>query len=331
MLTPLSCGTRRALAVLATLAAIVGPGPNPAKAQSSDAKPIRLIVPTQPGSQADAVARAMSQSLGKNLGHPIVVENLAGAGGVPGTQQLVRAPKDGLTLGLISSNHVINPFIYKSLPYDALKDITPIAVVGTLPLVLVVNPSVPASNTKDLVALLKAKPGEFNYGSSGNGTVLHLAGQLLASEAKVDIRHVPYKGAGNYTTDLVGGQVQLGFLTVPAVAPLIKAGKLKAIGVSTRQRVPTLPDVPTLAESGVPQYSFDAWLAVVGPADMPEPVVTATQNRIQATLQERDVREALAQQGLVVTGLGAAAAAPFIKSEMDRHGRIVKQAGATLN
>ncbi|MBB3009054.1 tripartite tricarboxylate transporter substrate binding protein [Cupriavidus alkaliphilus] len=318
----------KALAALTTLAMLGGQAV-PAHAQ--DGKPLRLIVPTQPGSQADAVARALSQPLGKQLGQSVVVENIAGAGGVPGTQQIVRAPKDGSTLGLISSNHVINPFIYKSLPYDALQDITPITVIGTLPLVLVVNPAVSANNTRELLALLKSKPGELNYGSSGNGTVLHLAGQLLASEAKVDIRHVPYKGAGNYTTDLVGGQVQMGFLTVQAVLPLIKAGKLRALAVSTAQRVPALPEVPTLAESGVPRYSFDAWLAIVGPAGMPKPGVQDLQAKIQATLREREVQEQLAAQGLVVTATGADAAVPFFRSELDKHARIVKQAGATLN
>ncbi|PZX26146.1 conserved hypothetical protein; UPF0065 [Cupriavidus phytorum] len=318
----------KALAALTTLAMLGGQAV-PAHAQ--DGKPLRLIVPTQPGSQADAVARALSQPLGKQLGQSVVVENIAGAGGVPGTQQIVRAPKDGSTLGLISSNHVINPFIYKSLPYDALQDITPITVIGTLPLVLVVNPAVSAHNTRELLTLLKAKPGELNYGSSGNGTVLHLAGQLLASEARVDIRHVPYKGAGNYTTDLVGGQVQMGFLTVQAVLPLIKAGKLRAIAVSTAQRVPALPEVPTLAESGVPRYSFDAWLAIVGPAGMPKPGVQDLQAKIQATLREREVQEQLSAQGLVVTGTGADAAVPFFRNELDKHARIVKQAGATLN
>lgn len=153
------------------------------------------------------------------------------------------------------------------------------------------------------------------------GTVLHLAGQLFASEAKVDIRHVPYKGAGNYTTDQAGGQVQVGFLRVQAVLPLIKAGKLKAIAVFTAQRVPALPDVPTLAESGLPRYSFDAWLAMVGPAGMPKASVSALQSKIQATLQEREVRQHLAAQGVVVTAAGADAAAPFFRSELDKHAR----------
>ncbi|WP_316154041.1 tripartite tricarboxylate transporter substrate binding protein [Cupriavidus sp. BIC8F] len=326
MPTPLLKQVRNAFAVLTSLV-LVTANFSPAQAQA----PIRLIVPTQAGSQADAVARAMSQSLSKNLGHSVVVENLPGAGGVPGTQQIVRAPKDGSTLGLISSNHVINPFIYKNMPYDALKDITPITVIGTLPLVLVVNPSMRANNTKELVALLKSKPGEFNYGSSGNGTVLHLAGQLFASEAKVEVSHVPYKGAGNYTTDLVGGQVQLGFLTLQTVLPLVRSGKLKAIAVSTTQRLPGLPDVPTLAESGLPHYNFDAWLAIVGPAGMQAQNVAQLQSKIKATLQDKDVQEQLAQQGVIVSTTGSESAGAFMKTELDKHARIVKQAGATLN
>ncbi|MBY4897178.1 tripartite tricarboxylate transporter substrate binding protein [Cupriavidus sp. AU9028] len=306
-------------------------GVAPAAAQPGDGKAVRMIVPTQPGSQADAVARVLSQSLGKNLGQSVVVENIAGAGGIPGTQQIVRGARDGSTLGLISSNHVINPFVYKSIPFDSIKDITPITIVGTLPLVLVVNPAVPASNTAELVALLKASPGEFNYGSSGNGTVLHLAAQLFASEARVKPRHVPYKGAGNYTTDLLSGQVQMGFLTVPAVLPLLKAGKLKAIAVSTQQRVPTLPDIPTLAESGLPRYSFDAWLAVVGPAGMEPALVSDLYSRIRTTLQERDIQEKLGAQGLVIMASTPEEAGPFLRRELDKHGRIVQQAGATLN
>nr|WP_315591615.1 tripartite tricarboxylate transporter substrate binding protein [uncultured Cupriavidus sp.] len=326
MPTSLLKQVRHALVVLTSCALATGILA-PALAQT----PIRLIVPTQAGSQADAVARAMSQSLSKNVGHSVVVENLPGAGGVPGTQQIVRAPKDGSTLGLISSNHVINPFIYKNMPYDALKDITPITVIGTLPLVLVVNSSVRANNTKELIALLKSKPGEYNYGSSGNGTVLHLAGQLFASEAKVNVSHVPYKGAGNYTTDLVGGQIQFGFLTLQTVLPLVKGGKLKAIAVSTAQRVPGLPDVPTLAESGLPQYNFDAWLAIVGPAGMQAQNVAQLQSKIKATLQDKDVQEQLAQQGVIVSTSSAEGATSFFKAELDKHAKIVKQAGATLN
>lgn len=300
-------------------------------AQSPDGKPLRLIVPTQPGSQADAVARALSESMGRQLGHPIVIENIAGAGGIPGTQQIVRAPKDGLTLGLVSSNHVINPAIYRSMPFDSLRDITPITVIGTLPLVLVVNPSVPANNVQELIALLKSKPDQLNYGSSGNGTVLHLAAELFASEAKVEVRHVPYKGAGNYTTDLLSGQVQMGFLTVPAVLPQLKAGKLKAIAVSTPKRIPMLPDVPSLAESGLPRYSFDAWLAIVGPAGLAKDKAADVQARIKAALDEKPVQQNLAAQGLVIIGSTPDQAAPFFSSELEKHARIVKQAGATLN
>ncbi|MDB5885386.1 MAG: transporter substrate-binding protein, partial [Polaromonas sp.] len=220
-----------------------------AHAQGSG-KALRIIVPLTTGSTVDTVARAMSVELAKAMGQPVVIENLPGAGGVTGTAQLVRAPKDGQTIAMISSNHAINPSIYKNVPFDAVKDFTPISVFGTVPLVLVVNNSVPAKNTRELVALAKASPGKLNYGSAGNGSVLHLAGELLKEQTGAFITHIPYRGTGPLTTDVMGGQGDMAFLSVTAAAPHIKSGKLRAIGVSTRARSAVLPDVPTLAESG---------------------------------------------------------------------------------
>jgi 3-isopropylmalate dehydrogenase len=249
-------------------------------------KPIRLIVPLTTGSTVDTVARAMSAELAKATGHAVFVENLVGAGGVTGTTTLVRAPKDGLTLGMVSSNHVINPSIYKSIPFDSIKDITPITVIGTVPLVLVVHPDVPAKNLKELIALAKAKPKTLNYGSAGNGSVLHLAGELLSIEAGIEMQHVPYKGTGPLTTDLIGGQVQLGLISVTAAAPHVKAGKLRALGVSTPKRSAALPEVPSLAEEGLPNYSFDAWIALIGPAGLPK--VLAQSVRVLEALRSPD-------------------------------------------
>ena len=186
----------------------------------------------------DAVARAIAPAFGKATGHPVVVENIVGAGGIPGTTQIVKAPKDGLTLGMVSSNHVINPGIYKSIPYDSLKDITPIAVLATVPLVLVVNPALPVKTVAELLAYAKANPGKLNFGSAGNGSTLHLAGELLISETGIDMKHVPYRGTGQLITDLVGGQVQLGFASISQVGPHVKAGTLRALAVSTGPRTP---------------------------------------------------------------------------------------------
>jgi tripartite-type tricarboxylate transporter receptor subunit TctC len=301
-----------------------------AQAQQAD-KPIRVIVPLTPGSTVDAVARAMSNQMAKVMGHPIVIENLVGAGGMTGTVQIVNAPKDGSTIGMISSNHVINPSIYKKVPFDSLTDITPITVIGTVPLVLVVNPAVPAKDTKELIALMKSKPGTLNLGSAGNGSTLHLAGQMFGDEAGVEIKHIPYKGTGPLTSDLLGGQVEMGFLSVTAAAPHIKAGKLRAIGVSTKQRSAVLPDVPTLAETGLPNYSFDAWIAAIGPAGLPKPIVQKYYTDFKTVLAQKEVQDALAAQGIAVVNNTPEEAVPFFKSELDKHAVLVKKSGATAD
>jgi hypothetical protein len=174
---------------------------------------------------------------------------------------------------MISSNHVINPGIYRTMPYDTLKDITPIAVLATVPLVLVVNPALPVRDVKGLLAYARANPGKLNYGSAGNGSTLHLAGELLVSETGIDMKHVPYRGTGPLITDMIGGQVQLGFVSISQVGPQVKAGTLRALAVSTSARSAALPDVPTVAEAGVPKYSFDAWIALIGPGGLPKAVV----------------------------------------------------------
>lgn len=298
-----------------------------AHAQGSG-KALRIIVPLTTGSTVDTVARAMSVELAKSMGQPVVIENLPGAGGVTGTAQLVRAPKDGQTLAIISSNHVINPSIYKNVPFDSVKDITPISVFGTVPLVLVVNSGVAAKNTRELVALAKANPGKLNYGSAGNGTVLHLAGELFKEQAGAFITHIPYRGTGPLTTDLMGGQVDMAFLSVTAAAPHIKSGKLRAIGVSTRSRTPVLPDVPTLAESGLPGYSFDAWLAVIAPGGTPKPIVQDLYQKFRTALANKDVQRNLEAQGITILNGTPEQAEPFFASEVAKHAKLVKLSGA---
>lgn len=303
----------------------------PALAQSAPDRPLRVIIPLSPGSTVDTMGRAMSSEMAKMFGHPIVIENLAGAGGVTGTAQLIKAPKDGMTIGLISSNHVINPSIYKSVPFDSLKDITPITVIGTVPLVLVVNPSVAAKTTAELVALMKAKKGELNVGSAGNGSVLHLAAELFGSEAGVDIPHIPYKGTGPMMNDLIGGQVQVGFLSVTAAVAQVKSGKLRAIGVSTRQRSAILPDVPTLAESGLPNYSFDAWVAAIGPAGMAPAQVQKYYNDFKTVVKHPHVQSTFATQGIATVLNTPEQATVFFKTELDKHAVLVKKSGASLD
>ena len=304
---------------------------NASLALAQSDKPLRLVVPLTTGSTVDTVARALSNPMGKAFGHPVVVENLPGAGGMPGTLQVVKAPKDGLTLGLISSNHAINPAIYKKVLFDHQNDITPITVFGTVPLVLVVHPSVAAKNAKDLIALMKSKPGQINVGSAGNGSTLHLAGELFGTEAGVEVRHIPYKGTGPLTTDLIGNQVQMAFISVTAAAPHVKAGKLRAIGVSTKVRSTALPDVPTLAESGLPNYSFDAWLALIGPPGLPANVTQDTYAKMRKVLGEKEVQDAMAAQGIAPMNLDPAQSVGFFKADLEKHAKLVKQSGATLD
>ena len=316
-----------ARAVAASLAAIICAA---ATAQEFPNRPIHLVVPSSAGNVADLVARTLAAPMAKVLGQPVVVENIAGAGGITGTDKVVRSPKDGYTIALASSNHAINPSIFKSMPFDSLKDIAPISVVGTTPLVLVAHPSVPAKDVRELMALVKGRPGQLNYGSAGNGTVLHLAGVLLLSEAGIEIAHVPYKGFAPMLNDLLGGQIQLAFAGVATVAGHVRSGKLVALGLSTPQRSAVLPDVPTLAESGVPGYSFDAWLALIGPAGLPAAVIDRLHAAARTALATPEVQEIFAAQGLISVGSSPDAATRFFRSEIDKHAKLVKRSGATI-
>lgn len=290
---------------------------------------VRLIVPTSPGSTADVVARVVAENLGKQLGQPMVVENLSGAAGIPGTRQLVSARPDGYTLAIVSSNHAINPSLYRSMPYDSQRDVTPISVIGTTPLVLVVAKDSPYRTAADLLKAAKAEPGKINYGSSGTGSVLHLAGELLKSKAGVDMVHIPYRGGSALITDVMSGQVQTAFLAVPSVIAQIQAGQLRALAVSTDKRVPVLPDVPTLAESGVGDYAYDAWIALIGPAGLPADVVQKLQAATQQTMRDKSVLHTLGPQGFVAMGGTSEQAAGTLSAEIAKTRSLVTAAGIT--
>ncbi|HAP25529.1 MAG TPA: ABC transporter substrate-binding protein [Achromobacter sp.] len=292
--------------------------------------PIRLIVPTSPGSTADVVARVVAENLGKTLAQPMIVENLAGAAGIPGTRQLVSAKPDGYTLGIVSSNHAINPSLYKSLPYDTVKDITPISVIGTTPLVVVVAENSPYKTMDDLLKAARAQPGKINYGSSGTGSVLHLAGELLKSKAGVDMMHIPYKGGNALITDVMSGQIQVAFLATPSVLAQVQAGKLRALAVSTPDRLAILPNVPTLDEAGVKGYSYDAWISLIGPAGLPADVVQKLQTATHKTMQEPAVLKTLSPQGFVSQGTTAEQAAQTLAAEITKSQTLVKAAGVTI-
>jgi len=298
-----------------------------AHAQTTD-KPLRVILPVSAGSGVDTIVRAIGPQLGKALGQPVVIENLPGAGGITGTSALVKAPADGSTIGVLSNNHVINPSVFKSLPYDTLNDITPIMVVGSTPFVVVVNPSkLPAKNLKELVALLKAKPGAYNYASSGNGTIIHLGGALFADEAGVDIKHVPYKGTGPMVSDLLGGHVDLGVVAVPAVQGHLKSGALRAIGVGTDKRIPQLPDVPTMAEQGLPNWTIGGWFTVAGPPKLPPAEVKRIHAAFTTALATQEVKEAMASQGNIIDPTSPEGAARYMRSEQERYAKLINKIG----
>ena len=300
----------------------------PASAQPD--KPLRLIVPLTAGSAVDGLARALAPELGKGFGQPVFVDNLPGAGGTTGTHQVVRAPKDGSTLGLVASGHVINPFIYKSIPFDAFKDVTPVSVIAASPLVLVVNVEVPAKDIKSLIALLKGEPEKYNYGSAGNGSVAHLATALFAKEAGVSLRHVPYRGVGPLLTDLIGGQVQMAFIGTSAAQPHIAAGKLRALGVSSTKRAASLPDVPTIDEAGVPNYQYEPWIAVIGPADLPAEQAIKAASVFRTAISSPTLSETLTAQGFVVSGTSPEEARVFFASELKKQETLVRDSGAIL-
>jgi len=301
----------------------------PAAAQ--DRPPMRVILPVSAGSGVDTITRALSNSLSKALGQSVVVENQPGAGGVSGTAAIVKSRPDGNVIGLISNNHVINPSVYSKMPFDSIEDITPIMVVGTTPLMLIVNPKVPAKNVKELIAFLKAKPGAYNYASSGNGTIIHLAGAMFVDEAGVDVKHVPYKGVGPMVIDMISGQVELGVVALPAAQGHLKNGTLRAIGVGGKTRTPAAAEIPTIAEQGLPNYDAEGWIAVIGPAKLPEAEVRRIHAAFVAALADPDVKENMAKQGNVINPTSPEEAGRFFRSELAKYAKLVKKAGIKLD
>ena len=295
-------------------------------------QPVHLIVPLAAGTTADFVARILGQRLALATGRPVVVENQPAAAGVPATAHIARGARDGSVLGVVASNHVINPAMGKPLPFDPLVDVVPISVVGSFPLVLVAVPSLPVHGVQDLIALARKRPGTLNYGSGGSGSLLHLAAELLRVEAGgFDVQHVPYNGSAQMSADLLRNQIQFGFLSVTVAAPLIRSGRLRALGVSTQARSAFLPGVPTLAEQGLARYSFDAWVALVAPGGMAPDLVARHHALVRSALDDKEVRAALARQGMTVIGNTPDQAAAFFASELARHTALVRQSGAVMD
>jgi tripartite-type tricarboxylate transporter receptor subunit TctC len=296
----------------------------PAAAQE---RTVRFILPNATGSGVDAITRAAQPALAKALGHAVIVDNQAGAGGVVGLQALARSPADGFTLSVVSNNVVIFPSVLKSVPFDMPGDFTPIAVVGYTPIVLVVHPKVAATNAKEFAALLKARGSDMNYASGGNGTILHLATEMFLDEAGAKARHIPYKGVGPMLTDLIGGQVQFATAALPSVQQHLASGALRAIGVATRERVAAAPGIPTFAEQGMPGYDVEAWFAVIGPKGLPAPEVQRIHAAVVAAFSDPAVKETMARQGNVINVQPADRAMPFFRSELAKYAQLVKKAG----
>ena len=288
---------------------------------------VKFILPNATASGVDTITRAAQGALAKALGHPVVIENQPGAGGVLGVAQLVRSAPDGFTLGVVSNNVVIYPSVIKQLPFDPIKDITPIAIIGTTPIVVVVNAKVPANNAKELVALLKARNGQLNYGSSGNGTILHLAAELFVDEAGAKANHIPYKGVGPMITDLIGGQVEMATAALPSIQSHLKSGALKAIGVGSAQRVAAAPEIATMAEQGMPGYLVEGWFAVIAPKGLPAADVSRVHAAVTAAFADAGVREAMARQGNAINVSTPEAAQAYFKSELTKYAQLVKKAG----
>ncbi len=308
---------------------LIGPS---AEAQSSyPNRPVRLVVPFPAGGTTDILARAVAQKLSETLGQQVIVDNRPGAGGNIGSELVARSAPDGYTLlmGTVGT-HAINVSLYPKLPYDPVKDFTPIVLVAGVPNVLVVNPSLPARSVAELIAYAKANHGKLNFASSGSGTSIHLSGELFKVLTGVQMTHVPYKGSAPALTDLVGGQVQLMFDNLPSSLAFIKAGKLRALAVTSKTRAAALPDVPTMVEAGVPDFEASSWFGILAPAGTPRDIVVRINAEVARWLATPDAREKLAGQGAIAAGGAPEDFARHIASESAKWAKVVKASGAKV-
>jgi tripartite-type tricarboxylate transporter receptor subunit TctC len=298
-----------------------------ATAQNYPTRPIRLIVPFPPGGGTDITARAVAQKLSESWGQTVVTDNRPGANGTIGVDIAARSAPDGYTLTMISSSHAVNTGLYAKQPYDLLKDLAPITQATSQPYAFVINPSVPAKSVKELIAVAKAKPGALNYGSSGTGGISHLAGALLGSLTGTDLVHVPYKGGTPATIDVISGQIQMLFGTLLLTGPHIKAGRLRVLAVTTPQRWPGTPELPTMQEAGVPGFVITQWYGMLAPAKTPPAIVNKLSKEISRLLHQPDVKEKLAADGADAVGNTPEQFGAHIKSEVAKYGKLVKQIG----
>lgn len=296
-------------------------------AQTYPAKPVRVIVPFPPGGGNDVIARVVGKKLSERWNQQVVIDNRPGANGIVGLQLLMQSPPDGYTLAVAAAGPMaVNPSLYEKLPYDPLRDFAPITNMSQFPLLLVIHPTLPVKNVRELITLAKSQPGKINYASPGSGNSGHLAGELFNSLAGTKITHVPYKGNGPAITDLLAGQVQMLFSSIPSVLPHVQAGKLRAIAVGNAKRIPSLPDIPTVSESGLPEYEAYSWVGIVAPAKTSKEIVAKLNHDIVDILKVKQVADQLVQQGALPVGDSPEHFAAYIKSEMQKWGAIVKAA-----
>ena len=302
-----------------------------AHAQSWPTKPIKLIVPYPPGGGTDVIARIVQEPLAKELGQQVIIDNRGGAGGSIGSALAAQSPSDGYTVLFTLSSHTINPAIYTKLPFDTEKDFSSVVTVASLPQILVANPNFPAKTVKEVIEMAKAKPGTISYASVGNGSPGHLAGAMMATDAGVDMTHIPYRGGGPAVTDVMAGQVPLLWVSIPAAAQFVKAGKLRALAVSTVKRSAVFPEVPTMVESGFKGFEVDSWYAMFVPAKTPQAIIDRINKAAVNVLAQPEVKEKLLGQGAEAVGDTPAQLSGVVKKEIAKWKQVVKSANIKVD
>jgi tripartite-type tricarboxylate transporter receptor subunit TctC len=319
------------IALAAFTAASLALAASAALAQNYPAKPVRIIVPFAAGGPADIYARFIGQRLQEALGQPFVIENKPGAGSVIGTDFVAKSPADGYTLLMMSNTHTVNESLIPNKPFELMRDFAPVTPINYSDLVLVVHPSVPANNLKELIALAKSKPHALNYASSGPGTPYHMAGELFKAMADIDVVHVPYKGSSGARTDMLGGQVQMMFDAITTMAPNVRAGKLKAFGTTGKVRSSVLPEVPTVSEAGVPGYEATIWLGIMAPANTPKAIVDKLNAEIQKIISRADVKKAWQEQGAEPMLMSPEQFGQYMREDIVKWAKVVKISGAKVD
>lgn len=318
--------TLTGIAVLA-----LGTAVHHASAQNFPVKPIRFVVPLAAGGPGDVLARAIGQKLSERVGQPVVIDNRPGANTNVGTEFVAKAPPDGYTLLATASTLTINPSLYATLPYDPVKDFAPITLIALTPLILVVHPSLPVKSVKELIALARSKPGQLNYGSAGNGSALHLAGEMFNSLARVKLVHVPYKGVTGAFSDLLGGQISIMFPGAPIALPQVRAGKLRALGTTGAGRTPAAPELPPIGESGLPGYEVSVWYGMLASAGTPAAVINRLHSEISKIVQLPEIKERWAVLGAEPLYNTPEQFAAFLKADLGKWAKVVRDSGAKID